>query len=181
MKKFTNMMLALLMSCTLVACSNNSAEKESDQATATPETKETATPGTKEESKADTKEETEETEKAAATADDYEGTWACGRASITITKTGNSEFTVNIVWGNTAAESTMYDYTGTYDEVTGGIATLETGVKSVVTFAEDGSEEERNVEFEDGAATFVINEDGKLIWNEFKENAGDGMEFELVK
>ena len=32
--------------------------------------------------------------------------------------------------------------------------------------------------YEDGNATFVLNENGKLIWNDLKEDAGKGLEFE---
>ena len=34
--------------------------------------------------------------------------------------------------------------------------------------------------YEDGNATFVINENGKLVWNDLKEDAGKGLEFEKI-
>ena len=34
--------------------------------------------------------------------------------------------------------------------------------------------------YEDGNATFVLNENGKLIWNDLKEDAGKGLEFEKI-
>ena len=34
--------------------------------------------------------------------------------------------------------------------------------------------------YEDGNATFVLNENGKLIWNDLKEDAGKGFEFEKI-
>ena len=43
---------------------------------------------------------------------------------------------------------------------------------------EDGEVASRVTEYEDGAATFTIDGDGMLIWNDAKENAGDGMRFE---
>ena len=34
--------------------------------------------------------------------------------------------------------------------------------------------------YEDGNATFVLNENGRLIWNDLKEDAGKGLEFEKI-
>jgi hypothetical protein len=34
--------------------------------------------------------------------------------------------------------------------------------------------------YEDGDATFTVNENGKLIWNDLKEDAGKGLEFEKI-
>ena len=34
--------------------------------------------------------------------------------------------------------------------------------------------------YEDGDATFILNEDGKLIWNDLKEDAGRGLEFDRI-
>ena len=34
--------------------------------------------------------------------------------------------------------------------------------------------------YEDGDAVFTINEDGKLLWNDLKEDAGKGLEFEKI-
>lgn len=34
--------------------------------------------------------------------------------------------------------------------------------------------------YEDGEATFTINENGRLIWNDLKEDAGKGLEFEKI-
>ena len=34
--------------------------------------------------------------------------------------------------------------------------------------------------YEDGEAIFILNEDGKLLWNDLKEGAGKGLEFEKI-
>ena len=34
--------------------------------------------------------------------------------------------------------------------------------------------------YEDGDATFTLNEEGKLLWNDLKEDAGKGLEFEKI-
>ena len=50
-----------------------------------------------------------------------------------------------------------------------------------VVFNEKGEVETSEENYTDGAATFAINEDGKLTWTDAKEDAGLDMEFENVE
>ena len=47
-------------------------------------------------------------------------------------------------------------------------------------YDEEGSEIERNDVYNDGKAVFSLNEEGRLIWNDEKENAGAGLAFEKI-
>lgn len=107
---------------------------------------------------------------------DYVGTWVCGRASITIEPDANG-YSVKIHWGNSAAESSEWEYFCLFDGEK--LMNHGDGVYKIVTYSEDGTGTE-DVQYEDGAVTFNFAGD-KLIWNDSKENAGDGMEFEKVE
>ena len=49
-----------------------------------------------------------------------------------------------------------------------------------MVWGDDGEMVSNEVVFSDGAARFEINEDGQLLWHEFKEDAGEGMTFDHV-
>ena len=118
----------------------------------------------------------EEAEWKAAQA--FVGRWGCGRATIDITERENGSFGVEITWGSSAWECAEWNYACAYDGIKGEMRAYEPGVKAVVTYGEDGEVASRVTEYEDGAATFSIDGDGMLIWNDAKENAGEGMRFE---
>ena len=42
-----------------------------------------------------------------------------------------------------------------------------------MTYGEDGEEAASEVEYEDGAASFALNEDGTLTWTDFKQAPGE--------
>lgn len=69
-------------------------------------------------------------------------------------------------------EAAYWDYFCALDE-TGALVGV--GSKSVVVFDENGDFTE-TVAYEDGAASFTL-EDGNLVWNDARENAGAGLIF----
>jgi len=74
-------------------------------------------------------------------------------------------------------EFTSWEYLLTYDDSTGTLHS-DNGMKSTNTVQEDGSLGDSSVyEFEDGQADFSINEDGRLVWKDLKEDAGAGQTF----
>ena len=105
------------------------------------------------------------------------GTWVCGRASMEITPDANG-YDVEISWANSAAEVCEWSYFCLFDGEK--LMNHADGVNKDVTYAEDGSSTEV-VNYEDGAVTFELNEDNMILWNDEKENAGDGMAFEKVE
>lgn len=108
----------------------------------------------------------------------FAGRWGCGRATIDITIQDDGSFKVFIAWGSSAAESVEWTYPCVYDGDSNCLYSYMPGSKAVVTYAEGGDFESVETEYEDGEATFTIDADGMLIWQDAKENAGDGMRFE---
>lgn len=103
----------------------------------------------------------------------YEGTWVSDRATLTIEELDDAVY-CTIQWGSSAFESVEWEYQDClYDEVTGGLTTPETGVKRNVTYGEDGDVVSSEIIYDDGAASFVLDDEGRLVWTDFKETPGE--------
>lgn len=107
----------------------------------------------------------------------FEGRWGCGRATLDIVRDGDA-WKAEITWGNSASECVQWVYSCIYDDYENRMDSVGPATKSVLTYGEDGEVAETSVEYEDGQASFVINDAGKLLWLDSKENAGEDMEFE---
>lgn len=86
------------------------------------------------------------------------------------------------VWINTWDETVEWDYSCLFDETD---KTLKTdgsfeNTKHVITIDEEGSEINQNLIYDYGEAVFSLNEDGKLIWDDRTEHAGEGHVFEKI-
>ena len=86
------------------------------------------------------------------------------------------------VWINTWDETVEWDYSCLFDEAD---KTLKTdgsfeNTKHVITIDEEGSEINQNLIYDYGEAVFSLNEDGKLIWDDQTEHAGEGHVFEKI-
>lgn len=103
----------------------------------------------------------------------YLGEWVAGRALLTIEAGEDGAVFCTVNWGSSYAESAVWEYEATYDEVADELNTLETGVKSIVTYAEGGEIVSSEVEFDDGAAAFKLNDDGTLTWTDYKQTPGE--------
>ena len=112
-----------------------------------------------------------------AEASAFLGEWVCGRADIVITEEGDA-YRAFITWSNNYESRAEWDYTCVYDDMDKVMRC--TGTMSNVTYADDGISTDVEVLYEDGEAELSI-EDGKLLWNDMKENAADGMTFERVR
>lgn len=55
-----------------------------------------------------------------------------------------------------------------------------TAVPTGLHYQQDTVTDEYNVRYEDGDAEFSINEEGKLVWKDLKEDAGKGLAFEKI-
>ena len=102
----------------------------------------------------------------------FAGRWVAGRALLIIEPSDDAAL-CTVEWGNSAFDSTVWEYECTYDEVTGALTSLETGVKKIVTYAEGGEAASEEVLFDDGAASFALNDDGTLTWTDYKETPGE--------
>ena len=112
-------------------------------------------------------------EEKADTAHDFLGEWVADRATLTIEELDGT-VCCTIHWASSATEATEWFYENCmYDEITDGLTTFETGVKTNLVYDEDGEVVSSEVVFEDGAAMFVINDEGELVWTDFKETPGE--------
>jgi hypothetical protein len=83
----------------------------------------------------------------------------------------------------TARDQTKeWDYLCVYDAEKKALLTEAGGenTKTAIVWDAEGSEANRTVEYTDGAAEFTVNENGKLVWKDAKEDAGAGAEFEKI-
>lgn len=104
-------------------------------------------------------------------ADAFAGQWqdsVSQRAGMEITfEDGTYEIEIN--WGSSARENTRWNFQGTYDEKRGGIA-YTSGQRVEETYPEAGARRMQIV-YQDGTGLFKLKE-GKLYWQDEKENAG---------
>ena len=174
MKQTLKLMIACLMAVSLVACSNaKPAEEKPAEETAAEQT-----PDAEEIEHVTTPEEEEYLNPNPDDAIKYLGTWVCGRATIEIAQYGEP-YEVQVTWGNTAAETTFYKYDCYFDGKS--LVNDGSGEKKDIVFDEQGNEKEVKNVLEDCAAVFTIQEDGTLIWQEFKEDAARDMVFERIE
>lgn len=109
---------------------------------------------------------------------DYQGTWVCGKATLYIFAEGD-HFSCAISWPESNAEVSQWSYTCFYDN--GSLVDNGRGIKSTVTYGTDGLIASTVFRFSDGVGKFTMNENGKLVWTDAKEDAGKNMEFERVR
>lgn len=100
----------------------------------------------------------------------YEGEWMADRALMTIEALDDG-ITCTIHWAGSAFDEAVWEYACAYDEASGGLTAPENGVKRIVTYGEGGDVLSDEVEYDDGAATFVIDGAGNLVWTNVKENS----------
>ena len=101
----------------------------------------------------------------------FEGTWVCDRATLTIEDLDDVIY-CTVRWASSASEETEWGYEAMYDEVADSLTTLETGVKTNRVYGDGGDVLSEEVEFDDGAASFKINDDDTLTWTDYKETPG---------
>lgn len=76
-----------------------------------------------------------------------------------------------------------WDYFCVYDAERKALVSSDEGygnTKTIISRDLEGSEIGREVEYSDGQAEFTVNENGKLVWKDLKEDAGAGAEFEKI-
>ena len=108
-------------------------------------------------------------------ADDYLGTWGCGRYTATVSREG-AGYLVEIQWASSAAEGSRWIYHCTYDNDAAILFSNSRGKGTRIDYAysKDGSVSDKTV-YNDGEGIFAFR-NGTLTWQDKKENAGEGME-----
>ena len=107
-------------------------------------------------------------------AEDYLGVWACGRCNATVSRQG-AGYLVEIQWANSAAEGSLWSYPCSYDNYSGILFSNDDGTRTDYIYTEDGSVTNKMV-YNDGHGVFVLR-NGRMTWQDNKENAGDGIGF----
>ncbi len=108
----------------------------------------------------------------------FAGRWICERAAINIADTGDGTYDVKVVWGNSAFDQTEWHYACLFDTDRNLLYSSAPGTKEIVGCDESGAATVLSTEYTDGAATFAIDGEGLLTWDDAKEHAADGMRFE---
>ena len=109
----------------------------------------------------------------------YEGVWQCDRATVSM-DWEEEGFRVLITWGSSAWEHTEWQYSCYYHEEDNTLAAVPFGIRTDYVYGDDGELVSAAEIYNDGDAVFSLDAEGYLIWEDQKENAGDGMRFEKL-
>lgn len=112
--------------------------------------------------------------------DPFEGVWVCGRASMEVVFEEEG-YKVFISWSSSAAEHTEWEYSCHLNAETNTLESMPFGTRTDIVFGDDGEIAASKVIYEDGEATFTLDEEGHLLWHDAKEDAGKDMAFEWVE
>ena len=110
----------------------------------------------------------------------FVGEWNDERMSIVV-KATMEDYEVTVTGSGGAFSGAYWVYTCDYDADTDTLVS-NGEVASMVeyTYSEDGEDYSEEVVYEDGEAVFSLNDADQLIWEDKKENAGEGRAFEFV-
>jgi len=111
--------------------------------------------------------------------DPFSGVWECDRATIEIVWEEEG-YRVLVHWPSSAWEVTTWEYACYYYEEEKRIVSTPFGIRTELLFSDDSDESVDTVVYDDGAAAFYLDEEGYLIWQDEKEDAGKDMRFEYV-
>ncbi len=109
----------------------------------------------------------------------FEGVWQCDRASIAVDREEEG-FKVLITWGSSAWEHTEWQYSCYYKDEDQTLAAVPFGTRTDFVYGDDGGIVSATEIYQDGEAVFSLDAEGYLIWQDQKENAGEGMRFEKL-
>lgn len=109
-------------------------------------------------------------------AEDYIGTWYwySGRPTVEVTKE-NKDYKIFVSWGSSAFETSEWNYKCNFNEETTEMECEGSRVDLIYKSEDDKIE---NIIYKNGKAIFAINSEGKMTWNDKKENAGEDVVLE---
>ena len=106
-------------------------------------------------------------------ADSYVGAWrddsrgtSGGRCFMEIACEDGENYSIDIWWGSSAAETSHWQYTGTYDETWEGIDYI--GTRYV----------QEEAALEEATGLVYLDGNGTLLWEDTFEHRGDGLKFQ---
>ena len=89
----------------------------------------------------------------------------------------NRTYVVLIHWAGSVSESAEWKYLCHFDADSKCLVDEGKGVHSVLAFSPEGDLLDEAVAYTDGSASFALNKNGELIWQDDKDDAGKGMKF----
>ncbi len=110
--------------------------------------------------------------------DDLVGRWAekiAGRGVITIKKTGESQFSINIDWPGSAFERSIWEMTA-IPAGEGGALKYEDAKHYVRTYSSD-TEYTDELKSENGSGLLYLNSANEVMWEDSLDNAGENCVF----
>ena len=112
-------------------------------------------------------------------AEAFEGIWACDRATAAL-YWEEEGFKVLITWGSSAWEETEWEYSCLYHAEDNTVVSMPFGIRREVVYNDEGEIASVTEAYSDGEAVFSLDAEGFLLWQDLKENAGEGMRFEKM-
>ena len=106
----------------------------------------------------------------------FEGVWMCDRANAEL-YWEEEGFRVLITWSSSAWEQSEWEYACYYHEDSNTLVSMPFGTRTDYVYNEDGTASFADIKYQDGEAVFSLDEEGCLIWQDEKENAGEGLRF----
>lgn len=107
----------------------------------------------------------------------YEGLWKTGDWQVE-SYCEDGGFKLNIKHQLTEEKYTVWEYSALYNTEDKTLVCVPFGLKYTVD--ENIISELVENEYEDGDAVFSLNAEGKLLWKDLKEDAGNGLAFENI-
>ena len=109
-------------------------------------------------------------------ADNYLGTWGCGRATLNISVNEDGAYQAKISWADSAFAHTEWVYILYFDTMSKEMVCNNNAVRTYYEYKDGNSEPEITVMYTDGSGSFFLS-DGVITWYDAEENCGEGMEF----
>ncbi len=109
----------------------------------------------------------------------FEAAWTCGGSLVEVFAEDGG-FRVSVTVPGAYPEGTVWEYSCDYNAENKTLVSMPTGIKAPCTLSADGTYDLGASVYEDGQATFSLNEQGQLVWNDEKEQAGEGMAFDCL-
>lgn len=122
----------------------------------------------------------EESETSGEEAGEFVGTWqdvVSQRCTMSITCDDGVNYEIVINWADSSTENNRWELTGTYDDEQEGI--VYTGRMIYEDYS--GNDVEETVLYEDGEGVIYISRNGKLFWEDGKEDIGADCVFEKIE
>ena len=107
------------------------------------------------------------------------GKYTNGRAMMTVNCISQTEACIDISWGSSACETTIWKMSGTVSSSNEGVTvTYSNCTKEVVSYAEDGTLISDTVEYQSGSGSIdFLTSDNSAYWYDSQENASNGESF----